>query len=1063
MLARRHLIILPALLLATLLGVAQLFGQQLSKAELSGVITDASGARVPGARVEATHTATQFTRQVLTNDEGFYVISSLPIGPYVLSVELSGFRKYVRSGVNLSAGDRKVIDITLEVGELANQIEVIAEAPLVDRTDATLGVVLERKTIETLPVPGRDFTSLLKLQAGAVIGGRAAYPSASATGGANEPGDLASVSHNGAHDSWNSSNFTMDGVDVSQGESGLIYANSVSIESVDEVSVATSNYSAEEGRAMGGASIKLVTKTGTNDFHGSLFEFYRGNRFQANDFQLNAAGISEPEDFSRHQFGGTLGGPIVKDRLFFFFSYDGIRIKRPALRTRNVLTGAFKSTLDPLLQPFFDVQPEPTTISANDPRLGTVIIAGDDTNNNDVLMPRIDWNLGSHQIFGRWNRMRQGRINEAAGYPGLPQVTEREQDNGAIVWNFFVSPTMTNEFTFGYAYNVRESTQYRGYQAPACPACGRIRVPEIGSPIQSSRTNPRENTIHYLRESFRVVRGNHQFSTGFEFRRMFFSNSELLQPRYRYNNLDDLAANRPIRAENIFGLDPFVQGPGVTPTGALYLQDDWKVNPRLTLNLGLRWDYERPTIENSAKIAGRHPELKKLKGSPVLNCKICTPGSFFIPPDVFDPVNDPFLTRPGDELQQGNYDNLAPRLGFAYDLLGDGKTVLRGGFGIVYFPTGQEAQGAGTVMDMVENSFPGLTIAREDNPALRFPVADFAQAQGALKRFRFKLADQSTAWTRQWNVSVQRELAGSSVVEAAYVGNRSLLRGRFPPAAAGNPFIPDPSHPAGGERVDPCCAFINILGADTHSEYHALQTTFRRSVASGLNLTVFYTWGHAVSEYGENQSGRFFFRAPNVASWPDGPGSQFQIVEKSAGFSDVRHNFLTHWLWQLPQIDHPVLRGWQLSGIWDARTGHPFTISGGSLARNRYRSSSRPNRVPGVPLYTGYVGPDQPYLNKAAFALPPADPEFPGLVLLGDSEQAPIKGPGRWNVDLAVIKNTRIRENHQIQFRAEIFNIFNHVNWGRDLDTNFSSPRFGFMNNPASTSRQIQFGIQYLF
>ena len=253
------------------------FSQEMTKGELSGVVTDASGARVPAASVVATHITTQFTREAQSNDSGVYVMSFLPIGEYTLSAESSGFRKYSQSGINLGGGDKKVIDIVLEVGEVTDVIEVTAAAPLVDRSDATLGVNLEASTVATLPVNGRDFSSILILQPGAVQGGQGAFSSGNnlQRGGVHEPGERASISFNGAQDSWSSNNYTMDGIDVSEIHFGLLLANSISMESISEVVVDTTNYSAENGRSASG-KINFISKSG-----GIISMVLRSNSIEA--------------------------------------------------------------------------------------------------------------------------------------------------------------------------------------------------------------------------------------------------------------------------------------------------------------------------------------------------------------------------------------------------------------------------------------------------------------------------------------------------------------------------------------------------------------------------------------------------------------------------------------------------------------------------------------------------------------------------------------------------------------------------------------------------------------
>jgi len=1071
LLSKTCVITVLTLLLASLVGIPRLIAQNVTQGELSGVVTDTSGARVPRAAVVATHTATKFSRETQTNESGFYVINFLPIGDYTLTVEASGFRKHVRSGISLSGGDRKVLDITMEVGELINTVEVTAAAPLVDKADASIGVNLDERTIENLPVNGRDFTALLSLQPGAVQGGGGAFSSGNSlqAGGTHEPGERYSVSMNGAQDSWSSNNFTMDGIDVSEIHFGVLLSNSISMESISEVVVDSSNYSAENGRSASG-KVNFISKAGGNNIHGSLFEFYRGTKFQANDYFLNATGKKLPP-FKRNQFGGSIGGPIKKDKLFYFGTFERIQIDRTASFNLNTLTKAFKSTLDPAIRSYFDFMPEPHTISRDDPRVGLATLAGPLTNYNNVFLVRLDWNLGNHQIFGRWNRSRQDNSNGAitGGYPDYPVVEETAMDNLSLTWNSTFGPTATNGFSYGLQDRFQNRTQYDGFQslAPKCPACGVLTVSGVfaGELHPNVFIAPQESRAYFVNDVFRKLVRNHSLSMGGEWRESSSTQGRLNVPGYNYLNLDDLARNSPVSASNTWGYDPFTMGPAIQQDWGFFLQDDWKVNPRLTLNLGVRYDFVTANPDNAER-PGRRPVWKNALQLGILNCKICTPGNFLVPgTQVSDRVNDKYFTRAGEKFRNGDYDNVAPRFGFAYDLFGSGKTVLRGGYGIVYQVLEPATFGG---QRSAVNGLLNLTISRNDVPNLKFPTLDF-KAAGGLKPLAFIDRDIEQGWTRQWNLSIQRELGTGNMVQAAYLGNRTRVLSIFNPSYQLNPFYPDATRPGGGFYLDPCCAAVTMRSAPIHTDYHSLQMTFRRSVAKGLAFSAFYTWSHAIAEYPEAQLGGFYFRKPDI-TYPDGPGTNFYRFERSAGFNDVRHNFITNFLYELPFGNHAVGRGWRLSGVFDARTGVSFGTPSAGLT-NRFRGTSRVDVLPGVPIYTGYVGPDKPYLNKAAFAVPATDSQFPvgprgeRQVLQGNTEQRMIYGPGRWNMDLGLLRDINIKESHQLQIRVETFNVFNHMNWGNPngINLNFAAPNFGFITQPAQANRQVQLGIRYVF
>jgi len=629
----KRIITLFTILLASSTGITRLFSQSVTQAELSGVITDASGARVPRAAVVATHTATKFSRETQTNESGIYVINFLPIGDYTLSVEASGFRRYVRSGISLSGGDRKVLDIALELGELINTVEVTAAAPLVDKADASIGVNLDEKTIETLPINGRDFTALLSLQPGAVQGGSFAFSSGNSlqAGGTHEPGERASISMNGAQDSWSSNNFTMDGIDVSEIHFGVLLSNSISMEAISEVVIDSSNYSAENGRSASG-KVNFISKAGGNDIHGSLFEFYRGTKLQANDYFLNATGRKLPP-FKRNQFGGSIGGPIKKDKLFYFGTFERIQIDRTSTYNLNSFTKAFRSTLDPAIRAYLDFMPEPQTISNDDPRVGLATIAGPVVNRNNVFLVRLDWNLGNHQLFGRWNRSRQANSNGAieGGYPDFPKVDEAAMDNLSLSWNSTFGPTATNGFSYGLQDRYGALNFYDGFEkvAPKCPACGTIAVSGILTWERHPKplVAPQETRAYFVNNVFRKLVRNHSLSMGGEWRESSSTQGRLDLPGYTFLNLEDLARNSPVSASNTWGYDPFAMGPAIQQDWGFFLQDDWKVNPRLTLNLGVRYDFVTSNPDNAER-PGRRPIWDNALQLGILNCKICTPGNF---------------------------------------------------------------------------------------------------------------------------------------------------------------------------------------------------------------------------------------------------------------------------------------------------------------------------------------------------------------------------------------------------------------------------------------------------
>ncbi len=1063
--------------MVSLVSASPVLGQEtrILRGELSGTITDSSGARVPDVEVSATHQETNFVRVQTTDDTGVYVLSGLPVGEYELSAQLAGFREYRQTSIVLGGGDRQTVNIELEVGEVTDTVEVVDTAPIINVSDASIGENLSNQTVETVPINGRDFTQLLLLQPGAVLtpnyGGQ--------PGRSSDPGAPTGISYNGAHDSWGSTNVTLDGVDITEVAHGLVDANSISVEAIQEVAIDTTNLSAEVGRTPLG-KVTFISKSGSNDFHGSAFWYQRPKAAQANEFLLNASGQSLGE-FSRDQYGGSIGGPVLKDKLFFFYTYEGIDAAVPSTFQFNAPTAAFKSTLPSVFRQYFDLVPEPPSPNPADPRVGVLNLKGEQTVDNRIHMPKVDINLGSHSGFFRWNRLRLTKTNTAAngGYPDFPQEVSNDQDNVAAAWNYAISPTIINEFGYGrQTWNVFVN-QFSGVDDLIDPSQrGRLTVQgewRTGA-IPHNGDVGAEGHGHFLHDNFRVIRGGHQLSFGAEWRRALHVQGFDFWTDYTFQSLDDLAINSPVGASNRWGESPFPMGPGIVHNAGAYVQDDWKVTPRLTLNIGVRWDMEGKVTNQTNPPNGHAGFLKRTGSCPtcpngtaighILNCVVCTPFNFIKPgTDIHDAVNDPLFTRPGQVVRNGDYNNFSPRIGVAYDLTGDGKTVLRGGWAFAYVGTDP---GSHAGFRTGANSVNATNISRDDVPDLAFPVSFFGAQlpAGARKSLSFYPHNMQMGYGKQWNLSLQREMPGDMALQVAYVANDQEIVGVLSGAYSSNPFIPDASHPNGGDTVDPCCN-IAYYGRPTYSRYDSMQVTLRKRMSKGLLFNIYYTWSHSLHDWPGGQWGSFYNRPPpdllGGYTYPD--GIQEVRYERSSANWDMRHNLLSHWLWNLPFpsdgtafVDR-LAQGWQLSGIVGKRTGFPIGI--GTGRRNRYRSSSRPITVSGANLYTGNVGADRPFLNSGAFKFPGPDPEFPGLFLLGDAEVRPARRPGAFTLDISLLKTTNLYENHRIEFRAEFFNILNHMVW-HGLNGSLQASNFGALTSTLG-SRQVSFGLRYIF
>ncbi|MCL4851595.1 MAG: TonB-dependent receptor [Bryobacteraceae bacterium] len=562
---------------------------QITGGSIVGVVTDASGAVLVGARVQARNVETNVVTEARSNESGLYEFPLLLRGTYVLSVEQPGFQRAATGEIVLHAGRKPRIDFQMTVGEVTQTLEVVASAPLVNATSTELGVVIDSQKVRDLPLNGRSFTQLLSLQAG--------YNNSSDT--ASRGG----VELNGLPGLGN--NWLMDGVDISFGEnngvglgavggSGAVI-NTVSVDALEEFKTTSGAYSAEYGRASGGV-INLTTKSGTNQFHGTLFEFFRNDKLDANSFFSNRSGLRKPP-LRHNQFGGNLGGPILRDRLFFFFNYEGARIRRAQQITGNVPTPLLLSSIqNPALVEHLSQFPKDFEPTAN-PLIGLHRRNDGSRIREDTTLSRIDAYLGKHRLGFRlsWNdqEISVPRLRE-----DVREVSPIPLRNYVISDQWTITPSISNEFRFGYnrypiarhqtAIDPEKTQEVLGQPlvsdstailAPGLSYTGNFDLLEARSPSFS------------LIDNLVWIRGAHTIKTGFEFRNVDSIRNHVHDIRYYYNSLNDLIA------DNSYAYLISIGNPGRGYnfwTNSVYIQDDWKVNQRIQLNLGMRYEYYTP-------------------------------------------------------------------------------------------------------------------------------------------------------------------------------------------------------------------------------------------------------------------------------------------------------------------------------------------------------------------------------------------------------------------------------------------------------------------------------------
>ena len=1045
------LVVLSLLLPATL-------AAQTYRASLRGTIYDQNSAAIPDATITVTSIATGEVRTTSGNGNGEYAITSLPSGAYRVEVEKSGFTKYVETLDLLVNQDRR-LDVQLVVGRVTiPQVDTTFDIQL-KKDSASLGTVIENRQITGLPLDGRNFYELSLLVPGAVP------PAPGSAGSAR--GDFA-FSVNGARE--DSNNFLLDGVynvDPKLNTFGV----RPSVDAIREFEMLTSTYDASFGRNPG-AQVNVILNSGSNDFHGSAFEFHRNAALDARNFFAPA---SEPKPkYIRNQFGGALGGPIVRNRTFFFADYEGTRSREGITRITNVPTaleraGNFSQSIFPVpISPFtgmpfdnniipdFFINPVGRAIAAlyplpnrNDPFQNFVSspILRDD---NDSFDARIDHNLNSRaELAFRYSFGDRDLFEPFTGptfslVPGFGDTVKRRSQNGMAALTLVLTPKLINESRVAFSRVAASVTQEASVlnSQVGLPAIS-PRERDLGlsfititgfSPLGDEGNNPQDsvtNVYQFLNNSS-YVRGNHLFKFGADLRFSQQNAFRDVESRGRlqfspfgqitFNALGDLLLGFPF-ITSVARVDNPQQIR--TESYNFFVNDSYRVTPRLTLNAGLRYEYNSPPVDAQDRAAVYDVVTRNLV-----------------------PVGTNSVPRSGFEADKNNF---APRVGFAWSVMD--KTVFRGGYGVYYDQSPlAPAEALYFNSPFFDNnlffSLPGLPLTL-NNPFpsfFPFPLPDSALA---IQR------DLRTGYMQHWNFNIERQLARDSVLEVAYVGSKGtkLLTARdinqpqpsvVPP---GLPFVP---------RPDPRFDDIDLLESRANSNYNALQVRFQQRLTRGFSALASYTWSKSIDD-----ASNFFTSAGD----PNFPQNSYNVAaERGRSNFDVAHRLSLSYSYAFPfkrndGVLSTLLSGWETLGIVTLQTGRPFTVallseidnSGTGRSILGFGANDRPNLIGNPELSDPTTSR---WFNTAAFA-------FPAPGTFGNAGRNILEGPGFQNVNASLLKNTKLTERVNLQFRAEAFNLFNHPNF--NLPDNFlGSPTFGRITS-ARDPRHIQFGLKLLF
>lgn len=990
---------------------------QYDTGSITGIVRDKSGAVVSGAEVKVTDTKTGRVYNVTTGSVGEYSVPGLPAGPYKVEVGHPGFETAIVSGVTLYAATTRSVDVELKVGASSEQVSVVAETLTVNTQTSDSGSSIASKQVTNLPLNGRDFTSLIALVPGSVT-----------TGGFGQN------SLGGFETTFAGVNVLLDGADATRIDVNAVSTqlgrqasriSRASVDSIEEFKVLSGVYSAEYGRSNGDI-VNVITKSGGNSFHGNLFEFFRNDALDARNYFATS-----PTPLKLNQFGGNVGGPIVKDKLFFFVNYEGVRqIVTNPTGPIAVLTQATRNSGVASIQPFFNALPlpnvpGPVVFKGAGPG-GTDVIRTDlgffqgtlrNTIREDTGSIKVDYNASNRDTFSLRYNISDSFTSTQYGI-AIDQVSPSTSRNHLAkgTWNHTFRPNLLNEF--GVAYNRPQTDSLGGggnfpiFQCFFCDATNTFGA--APGPALFSDRRP-QHSLQFL-DTLTWIKGRHAIRAGLDIRHAVTNDALDPQEFLSYGGTLGLLFNSGFSLSTLGHTEVSLQNTNY----GFFVQDDFRILPRLTLNLGLRYEY------NSV-----------LHGDKIGNFDIATLS----------------LLPQGAGLYKPDRNNFAPRLGFAWDPYGNGNTVVRGGFGVFYSPqlTGAALSLAGNYQQGFSiNVFDLLFGTRVCTPSLTiaYPVQNPLPVCTPALPANVNALDQNLRdpYSLHWSLGVQRQIVRDTVLEIAYVGNRGV---KLPAGAAYAGEELNLSPFPGNNQISQNFGQIRRLGDFLDSNYHSMQVSLRRHVGNSLNLDANYTWSHERDDAVNILTGAF-------------QNSHNPKGDFANGDIDVRHNFTLGAVWDVPagnSLPKAVAKGWQVSSLIQARGGLPVNIA---LASPFFGIDQlRPNLVPGQSIKASNYSVPGSQFNPAAFVAPPA-------FTYGNLPRNAGRGPGFAQVDLGVSKTTQLTERMGLQVRAELFNVFNHPNFNSPSGL-LNDPNFGKSTSTigdlvgTGTSRQAQLALKLIF
>ena len=991
----------------TLLTVAATQTAAQSTALIEGLVVDRNGAVVPGVRITARNAAIGVERVTISDTSGRYTLAALPIGDYVVAASAAGFKKQVIENLTIEVGRRITQDFQLEAGDIAEQVMIVSTNESIDRSTA-LGHVIDRHTVQNIPLNGRYFLDLALLVPASVTPPQGAFSGAPMRG-------LGSLAFNTAGNREETVNYQINGITLNN----LTFSSisfQPSINTIQEFKAENSTFSAEFGESSG-AVVNIATRSGANDFHGELFEFFRNDALDArNFFELTS---DEPAPFKRNQFGGNIGGPIVRDKLFFFVSYEGLR-QRQGLDLNSVVLSDSQRGLvtDPVVSRLIALIPRANFVDSS----GTsrFVSSASAPVNVDQWTADINYNLNEKDRVHGYYAIQDSELSEPNRFgntiPGFGHVARALRQIFTFNETHTFNQSMVNELRLGFNRFSATSTPlaqlnpidfgiHNGIDQP-------IGLPQIniaggslnlGGP--ANQPSGRGDTTFVAADTVNWIVGRHSLKLGGEYRQ--FLNNNFRQGTGLFN-FPSVAAFMAGTA-NSFSVTLGNQSSSIAQ-GAVgfFAQDSYRLSPRLNLDLGVRYEWNMTPSERYDR---------------------------FI---VFDPDTNSLL-RVGtdlDKVYKENNRNIQPRVGFAWLPFADGKTVVRGAYGMY-----------------VDQPMTSVVTPLSGNPPLAIPLtvsgaislANAINVAGPAGLAPSSI-DQNfdNAYVQSWNFNVQRQFFNTAVM-LGYLGSKGThlitRRNINQPIDGTRPF----AALSGTSPILPGAVLGNIteVGSSGNSSYNALLLTATRRLTKRWQFDASYTWSKSI-DYTSFSTGGIL-----VQNSFDLPG------ERGVSDFDARHRFVLSSICELPFNNNQFVSGWQVAVIVQSQSGNPVNVVTTNSTVNGVSNTLRPD-VHGPVTVLGEV---DEWFDTSVFT---AVPRF------GDLGRNVIVGPSFNNTDVSIIKNTFIGEDLRLQFRAEVFDVFNHANFGRPGNT-VGTPLFGrisstrFPTGESGSSRQIQFALKLGF